>query len=222
LVILLIPGSVFCQIPINSGGSLNPFGKKANIGTTIREVKYESSLKGTSYLYKDWVLSDIVFSEDGSVMKDQLTKLDIKDNLLEIKDNDQVKVFNANQVYSVVLKLNTDTFITKNTINVEEPDGFFKILYNTYSSLLCHYSTEIKKANYNVTLDVGDRDDEIVLHKTYYAFIEGNLIKIENTRRKLLKQFLSDEKIKTFISENKIDPKKEEDIIELLRFYDTN
>ncbi len=224
LVGLLIPGSVFCQIPVyvSNGNSQNPFASKITVGSTIREIKYESTLKGTNYLYKDWVLADIVFSEDGSVMKDQLTKLDIKNNLLEIKDNDQVKVFNANQVYSVVLKLNADTFITKKAINVENPDGFLKILYNTNSSLLCHYSTKIKRANYNVALDVGDRDDEIVLHKTYYAFMKGNLIKLENTRRKLLKQFQSDEKIITFINENKINPKKEEDIIELLRFYDTN
>ena len=124
-------------------------------------------------------------------------------------------------VMNIIIQGSDDVFITKDALGKGQPDGFFKVIYNEKSSLLCHYTTKIKKSNYNEAMAVGNKDDEIVVTTKYYAYIDKQLVELETTRKKLVKQFQDKPEIVNYIMENKINPKNENMLVQLIEFIDT-
>ncbi len=68
---------------------------------------------------------------------------------------------------------------------------------------------------------MGERDDKIVITKTHYAFINRQLIELEKNKRKLTRQFNSNEEMDAFFRHNKINPKDEQDLIKFIKYYDS-
>ena len=224
IIICLNPGVVLSQVQLytGTGSTYNPFGT-ATVGsfTKVYEVPYSSILNGTPYLNEEWKNADIIFSQDTLLVKDIPVKIDVMNNWLEVKYEEQIYLLYADDTYSFILKDNNDTYITKNALGTNGPSGFFKVLYNEKSSLFCHYSTGIKKANYIPAFNVGDRDDKIIIVKTYYAFINRQLIELEKNKRKFTRQFNSNEEMDAFFRHNKINPKDEQDLIKFIKYYDS-
>jgi hypothetical protein len=208
-------------VPSTQGTVKDPFGEYVNLSSKITEMPYQKGIKGSGYLYEDWVLADVVMAKDRKVFRDLLVKVDVRHNLLEIQYNDEIKLLNAGQALSFTVKSEKDTFLTRNALKPDFPDGFFKVLYNGETALLSHYMTDIKPANYNVALDVGNKDDEIIIVNQYYLIFEGVLIPVENTRRKLIKQFDSNDQVIDYIRDRKINPKDEEDLVNLATYINT-
>ena len=73
------------------------------------------------------------------------------------------------------------------------------------------------KANYNVALDVGSKDSEIVKKEVYY-FSEANKL-IEIKRKKDLLGYFKDRSnnMESFISKNKLSVSKERDLITIFK-----
>ena len=221
--ILFFPATIEGQgIVRSSGGNAkDPFGGVADLNTKITEIPYQKGIKGSGYLYEDWVLADVVMTGDIPIFRDLMVKIDIQHNLLEIQYNDEIKLLTSSQTFSFNIKSDKDTFFTRNALDPDFPDGFFKVLCNGETPLLIHYLTDIKMANYNVALDVGNKDDEIIVVNKYYVIWEGDLLPVENTRKKLIKQFDSNKQVSGYIRDKKINPKNEQDLINLFEYVNT-
>lgn len=188
---------------------------------SITEKTYATKIIGSNYIYNDWQLADIKIVSDSGIIQDVYIKIDVLNNIVEIQDIKEIKVLPANLTKFIKLKQKNETYITKNAIGDYILNGFSKVIYNGKTSLLCNYSARIKEAQYNEALAVGNRDDELILVKKYYVFINKELILIEKSQRKLIKAFAYNPKIQQFIKDNHISPKNENDLITLLTYIDT-
>ena len=220
---LIFPATVDGQqiVPSTRGTFKDPFGDFVDLGIKITEIPYQTGIKGSGYLHEDWVLADVVMAGDRKIFRDLMVKVDVQHNLLEIQYNDEIKLLNASQTLSFTVKPDKDTFLTRNALEPDLPEGFYKLLYNGEAALLIHYLTDIKRANYNVALDVGSKDDEIIIVNQYYVILEGELLQVENTRKKLIKQFDSNRQVSNYIRDMKVNPKNEEDLINLVKYINT-
>ena len=118
-----------------------------------------------------------------------LVKMDAHQNLLEIRHNGKVKTISSDNVKSIVIPNEKTTYITDALLDTGSPKGFYRLIYNRHSSLLCYYFSEIRKSNYNRAIDMGQREDAVVVMKEYYLLFNGKMIKLENRRKKLARQF---------------------------------
>lgn len=224
IIICINPGVVTGQVELYSGGNgstFNPFGTSVGDYMRVYEIPLVSGLSGTPYLNEKWQKADIILLQDDLLIKDIPVKIDVRNNRLEVNHKGKVYLLDADDIYSLFLKGNNDAFITTNALDKNGPTGFFKVIYNEKSSLLCFYSTSIKQASYVPAFDTGEQDDKIIIKKTYYAFINRQLIELEKKSKKFTRQFNLNEEMDAFFSHNRINPKKEQDLIKFLKFYDS-
>jgi len=224
IIICLSTGIVSGQVELYSGGSsnsFNPFGTHVGDYMRVYEIPHVRGLTGTPYLNEEWQNADIVFLKDDLFVKDIQVKIDVRNNWLEVNLKGNVYVLDADDTYSLFFKENNITFITRNALNKNGPRGFFEVIYNEESSLFCYYSSSIKQANYIPALDAGEEDDKIIINKTYYAYINMQLIELEKKSRKFVKQFNLNEEMDAFFRHNRINPKNEQDLIKFLKYYDS-
>jgi len=177
---------------------------------------------GSPFVNTEWQQANIILIENKAEILDVPVRIDAKANLLEINHEDRVKVLHATNTYSLAFKNSEEVFVSNKTLGVEEPEGFFKIVYNKKSSLLCHYSTKVVQGTYNPILDAGIKEDKLVVEQTYYIFKEGKLVKLEKNRKKLIHQFNNEPEVAGFIREQKITPKFEYDLLKLVSFIDSH
>lgn len=224
IIICFNPVVVTGQVELYSGGNgstFNPFGTRVGDYMRVYEIPLVSGLAGTPYLNEKWQKADITLLHDDLLIKDIPVKINVRNNWLEVNLKGKVYLLDADDIYSLFLKGNNDAFITTNALDKNGPSGFFKVIYNDKSSLLCFYSTSIKQANYVPAFDAGEQDDKIIIEKTYYAFINGQLIELEKKRQKFTQQFNLNEEMDAFFRNNRINPKKEQDLIKFLKYYDS-
>ena len=223
VLLLLINFNTIAQIKTysNQGSSKLPFGDAINQATFLTETNYQPGLVGSNYLNEEWQVADVVFVWDSLLINDLEIKTNVKENVIEIKVDDQIKLLPAHQLLSYTLKKSGEQFVSHRAVPVSSPKGVFALLYNKKSALLCHYSTIIKEANYNVALNVGSKDDQVLIVKKYYAYLNQELICLPKSRRKLIAQFEGNQDLCDFIKKKKINPSKEKDLILFLSFYDS-
>lgn len=224
VVFILIPDTAFGQIqmyPGGTGSNFIPFGISMGGRTRIMEIKPERQVIGSPYLYEDFKTADIVLLQDDLHFKDIKVKIDAMNNNVEVFFEEQVYILNSGEIFSLQMKADKVRYVTKNALAGNAPTGFFKVLYNEKSSLLCHYSAKFLESNYVQAFDAGRKNDKINMEMKYYMYINNELTELEKTGRQIALQFNSDKKLVDYIKQNKINPKKEDDLIKLLIYYDS-
>ncbi len=176
---------------------------------------------GSPFINDEWQLANIILLENKAEILNVPVRIDAKFNLIEINHEGVVKVLHATNTYSLAFKTTEEVFVTGQTLGISEPEGFFKIIYNKKSSLLCHYSTKIIRGAYNAVLDAGIKEDKLLVEQTYYIYRDGKLIKLEKNRKKLLKQFIDQPEIVQYIKDQHITPNEEYDLLKLVDFIDS-
>jgi len=182
---------------------------------------YTNNFLGSPFIENEWQLADIIVLENKGEIRNMPVRIDAKYNLIEIKDEDRVKVLHATNTYSVAFKNSKDVFVSNKTLGISEPEGFFKVVYSNESSLLCHYSTKVIESSYNAVLDAGIKDDKMIIDQTYYILKDGKLIKLEKNRKRLMHQFNDKPSVVQYIKDQHIMPKAESDLIKLMGFIDS-
>jgi hypothetical protein len=76
--------------------------------------------------------------------------------------------------------------------------------------------------NYNVQLDAGTKSSKVVKEQSYFVFNDLGIVKLARTKNKLKKQLTKQIEVFNFIDENKINPKKETNLISLVNFLNKN
>ncbi len=215
-------GSSAISVNSSSFGVLNFDNSNAWNKVFITDRPVNSTYQtGSPFVNTEWQMADITLLENQAKILNVPVRIDAKANLIEINHEDRVKVLHATNTYSLAFKSNEEVYISNSTLGIAEPVGFFKIIYNKKSSLLCHYSTKLVQGAYNPILDAGIKEDKLVVEQTYYIFQKGKLLKLEKNRKKLLHQFEGQPEISQFIKAQKITPKFEYDLLKLIGFIDS-
>lgn len=212
------PGSSSMRIEANS---MKLFHGNIVNDPNILNLRTKKSQIGTFYLCEDWKKADIYMGADSSVIKGMETRIDLRRNELEIKYKGEVKVLPSYRVRSIVFTDSEELYITENFLKSTEK-GFYKVLIDDDSSLLCRYNTRIQASNYNIQLDAGQKSSKVIKEQSYFVYKGTSLIELGKTKSRLKKQFNEQPKLFNFIMENKINPKKEESLISFVEFLNTN
>ena len=222
LLTAVASSSIHAQISgIHSENSTDKkHGSEAIIRANVRSANYTGKTQGEIYIDDTWKVAEVTLNESGGVIHHVPVRLDVHNNLLEIQNKGKVKTLSSSNFRSITLEKEHTTYISDAVMKKTAPRGFYRLIYNKNSSVLCHYYTEIRQSNYNRALDMGEREDAVVMMKDYYFLFKGELIKLEGRRKSLARQFDENDRIYDYILSEKINPKNEFDLVKLASFCD--
>lgn len=220
--ILLSTPVVDAQSVVYTKDNMHHLPDQVHTDSRMTDLKYTPKLKGTNYVSDEWLDANILLTGDTIFLEDVNMRMDIVNGVLEIKARDIVKVIPSYKVKSIIVENTGEKFHSRVSINLYGPSGFYRVLYEGKSKLYCHYSSKVKESNYNVALDTGRMDDELVIVKTYYAARKGKLIELEKKKNKLAEQLEGGSKLLDYMKANSIDTKKEKGLIAVMFFMDNS
>jgi hypothetical protein len=109
----------------------------------INKVASEKTMTGSVYLNSEWTETDVYLVMDSMILKGLKTRIDLRNNLLEVKLEEGIKVLPGFRIKSFCYPKSKTVFVTANVLKVGQ-NGFYKILVDDDKSLLCRYDTKIK------------------------------------------------------------------------------
>jgi len=101
--------------------------------------------------------------------------------------------------------------------------GFFEQLYTgNRIELLLHPHVIVQKGNYNMALNVGSKDDQLVKKFDWYTAIKGQATKFSPTKKGVL-NIMADKKepIEAYLKTQKPDLKSRTGLVALFAYYDS-
>ena len=158
---------------------------------------------------------------DSSIVRGLETRIDLRTSELEIKYKGEIKVLPSFRVRSVVFTKDKSLFVTE-TLLKSNTKGFYEVLVDDENTLLRKYDTKLMSPSYNVQLDAGSKSSKVVKEQSYFVFNDLGIVKLAKTKNKLKKQLNKQKEVFNFIDENKINPKKETNLISLVNFLNKN
>ncbi|WP_372644185.1 hypothetical protein [Ancylomarina sp.] len=205
------------KVIVVGGTSAAPFSRGVSKTSKINEIAYQKRLLGSFYLDDDWAETDIYLMNDSIVLRDLNTRIDLSNNVLEIKTKEDTLVLPTYRIKRILLKETAKVFVTENIVK-SSTNGFYQIIVDGKYSLLCQPKVKVERADFNIITNSGSRDDKIIQQEYFYLFVDGNLIKLEKSKGKFKKQFKNNKEIEMYCSQQKVKPKDKAFLIELVKF----
>lgn len=100
--------------------------------------------------------------------------------------------------------------------------GFFEVLAAGRATLLRYPATRISKSNYNVAMNVGNKDDALVLTQAWYAAVGRKAVAFTANRRGIL-ALLADKgtEVEAYLKQQKPDLKSRAGLIAVFTYYNS-
>lgn len=188
---------------------------------SLKEIKYRSKLVGSRYLFDEWLPADIYLSGDTVEVQDVLIRIDLQMHTLEVKFQGEARAFPYYLVDHFRMKQTNEVYYTQIGLdNAYIPMGFYKELYRENSGLYCLYSTMIKESYYNPAIDAGRKDDQLLKVSTYYALVDGDMVRLERSKAKRMRQLGDPQVVEQYVKDKKIDIRSEKGMISVLNYID--
>lgn len=174
------------------------------------------TLEGSLYLQDNWVESRILTPEDEVVLAP--ARLRLFEEEMQVLQNGKVLALFPGKVKAVAL--GRSVFIPMN-LGKNKGLSYLEVLVTGSMDLFVHHQLKLKKSDYNPALNVGSRNDRLVLVETYYyRSDEGNPRRLTTTRPGILKALNRRKKaVGEFAKANELRPGKRADLIALFEFY---
>lgn len=172
-------------------------------------------LIGDAYLNKTWNKSSILMYDVEKLAEGYPTRINLQEGNLEIKASNGIRVLSLEKIKSLVwidsITQHTHYFVNAREFSVEKNEliGLLEVLVDGNVALMKHTTTYVKKADYNVALNVGSREDKII-RKTKYYFLKDNQFNPIKNKKSLVQKFPA---IEAWLSENNFDLDNEKDLI---------
>ena len=214
---LLSPLSIFSQYIVSNETFDKVFFNKITQGNS--NISDYSSIDGSPYLVDDFLDSKIYFSKD-SVFEIKL-RYNIYDNTMEFKHNKVVFSFtNPEIIYKIDLSGNI--FIYYHDKNKNKNSSYFQALVEGNCYLLAKKRVKYEREGKGDGIVDAKPACFVSLKDEYFLSAKDNsLVRIKN--KKTIIKTLSDKKneISKFIKKEKISHKNIDDLIKLVKFYNS-
>jgi hypothetical protein len=219
LVLFSIPVCLPAQIvsPRSTNVKMDELMEK---GTIVADVLYDN-VKGSPYLNAEF-LPGTLSMKNGRIFDEIVFRYNIYTDQIEFKRNDEILMFSApNEVEKVVFESRTfeyGNYYLKNKL----VNGYYQLLADGECKLLVRRSSIIKREELPAS-EFGGHNYRDYFRNEVDHYITKNhrdLIPINKTTKSLVK-VLSDKgpEIKKFIAESNLDLKKDEDLGEIVFYY---
>jgi len=177
----------------------------------------KGTTEGSPYL-DDWQLSKIILN-DGKIISGLMIRYNVYTNQMQYQDNNKTYIIGTPDSISEI-KFPSHNFLYKEyTTNKKIDKSYFEIVVKGKVNLLNKYEIEVIPSKYYVAMDVGDKNDRLVLKQQLYLH-QGEMIVILNKKKDLLK-VLNDrsKEISSYIDKEGLSCKKKEDMSKVLTYY---
>jgi hypothetical protein len=207
--------------------NLNTVG--ANSSPVVRsfDTRYQG-MRGSPYLLSQWIQADITYANN-KTQTDVPVKYDVYANQLMMRrpQGDSVVII-APKVNGFLLK---DVNSGKNRVfslfkdaKTDDPslkEELLEVLYEGKTALLIRYDKMLIKASYQGAYSANRPYDELQDEKSYYLRKpDQTLVKTKLNKKQLLEHLSAGAELKKWVDTEKLDLKKEADVIRLLREWE--
>ncbi|HTF21709.1 MAG TPA: hypothetical protein VK658_26705 [Chryseolinea sp.] len=183
---------------------------------------------GDTYLGTHWRKSAIQLYKDDRVVEGYPVRYDIQTDALDVKTDAGVKVLEGKRIRSFSWvdssRLDPVFFVNARDYKFEGSPllGFFEVLVDGKVPLFKRTELHVKKADYNVSFDVGSRDDKILKQSSYYIGQQQTVVEVSPTRKKVIALFGDKaNEMEKYMSDNDVSLKKEADLVRTFQYYNS-
>jgi len=185
-------------------------------------------ITGSFYLYDDWMKGDF-YLESGASIGDQWINYDVEFDLLEVKLEKEIKVVPLTMLRQFVgfngegesrLFTRCSNFFYEQSVPMT---GVCEVLDSNFYGLIIRYMTDVKEASYVPALDMGKKEDEHIIKREYYLTSGTRVMEIPGKKQAFYALYPVDQnQLIDFIKKNKLNFRKESDLIKILEFINLN
>jgi hypothetical protein len=176
------------------------------------------------YLTKHWNVSSILLYGAEKPAEGYRVKYDAKNERIEIGTQNVIRVLDCNQIKKLIA-IDSVTGIATHFINAKEFDqsvikltGLVELLVEGKIQLLKKTILSVRKPDYNPALAIGNRDEKIDRHESFYAAVDGKLIKIKNNKDLLSVCDKNKDAFSKFSRANRLSARREADLKKMVEF----
>ena len=184
---------------VNKAQSLSPvipvYDPRIGVVKELRTKPAE--VTGSIYLYNEWRTAHVILKKgvlSVSTLPNVKVRLDLRINSIELNTDVGVRILEGPKIDTLIVNDPLDrpeVFVNCANFNFEgtKLTGFCKVLASGSVALVERSYVEILKANYNVAMDIGNKDDQLI-GKTKMYLIKNN--ELVTYSRKSFKKMVSD------------------------------
>lgn len=179
------------------------------------------NLEGSPYLNEEWQTGSIIL-KNGDTIPSISLRLNVLKGEMQYQYEEKTYAIGAPEgLNEIIMGRRIFKYLTY-TEDSKLKKNYFEVLSNGKSCLLKYHYIVILPANFNLALNSGNKNDQIVHKMKYYAKIGDSIIEIEKRGKNLISAFGNNEAlISKYIKENKISLKNESDLITLIKYSNT-
>lgn len=179
---------------------------------------------GESYYDENWLTADL-FLKGETKLEGLKVKLDLATHNFEILHEGNVKLLPGDKVLSFQWVNATgipEVFVRGSYVTADglKVNGFLKLLSDTEPFKLLEYHTiETVSANYNVQLDVGNKDHQLVKRSRTFVAKDKLIFEVKGGKKKFINDFKEtfQTDVSHIIKEFDIDTRNEDELLVLLK-----
>lgn len=189
--------------------------------TLVEQIPFNPiTTEGTHYYSDEWEEGEIELN-NGSFIKGFTLKYDIENDELQINAQSKIRTLDGLEVnrFTILHENRSVNFINAMTFTLEGTPltGFFEVVADGKYKLLSKLSISMKKATYNLAIDMGTEENVITKVETLYLATESQLNKLSKNKKKTLVFFgNSAEAIEQYAKTNGLGFRKKERLNENL------
>jgi hypothetical protein len=176
------------------------------------------------YLTKYWNVSSILLYGSEKPIEGLGIKYDAKNEWIEISTRSGVRILDCNQIKKLIC-IDSITGRTTHFINAREFAqaeiqlmGLVEFLAEGKIQLLKKTILSVRKPDYNPAFVIGNRDEKIARHESFYAAVDGKLVKIKNNKDLISLCNKNKEAFSKFSRANRLNARREADLKKMIEF----
>lgn len=200
-----------------------------NPGEVLMEFDNRSpQIEGSFYLFNDWKIGELTLKSGASILE-QWLNFDVEYDLLEVKLDKEVKIVPLLmlQGFSIsspgqehVFYQPCDNYYYEQKVPLT---GLCEVVESNYYGLIMRFMTDIKESTYIPALDMGNKEDELIVREKLYLTIGDKAIEIPHKKQSFI-QLYPDRSIElnSYIKEHKLNHRNVRDLLVILNFLNEN
>ena len=186
--------------------------------------RYEGT-KGSPYVLEEWVPGEVLMRNEQRILIKEMN-YNCFDNEVAYLDPSSraVMLINKYTIDHFYLKPGKDTLLFMPIkLDKDKPAVFARVLYKGESTLYKLYGKEFIRANFEGAYSADRKYDEFADKSSLYLATSENPApaKIKKSKKQVLAALGADDQLAAYVKSEKLDLKREEDLIRLLKYHDS-
>ncbi|HTH58026.1 MAG TPA: hypothetical protein VL728_18390 [Cyclobacteriaceae bacterium] len=216
MILVMIGPRVFSQDVFRIGGSGDYLRPKGVSSSKVQEIYADTA----------WMQSSITL-EKSEKAESALARYELRSNQIEIRTSRGISVLDARIVksYSTVDKMGrAHEFINGKefTVGGVPLKGLIEVLSTGKVPLYKKHGFYIKAPDYNVSLSVGNPNEQVFPQNELYYAVDKTLVKVPSKKKKLLEVFGDKStQVSSYVDQNKLSVSKENGVTLLFNYYNS-